>query len=224
MAWTAPATYSVSEVVTAAKLNTHIRDNLDYLKGNSGLVSIAASIDSAGVLRATGLTSPSSGAGVELLYVSGTGYLLAYDRTAAGFRPLIMAGTTLEWDIASSPAMTIDASLNLGIGTTAPKGKVHAAGTGGVMLYLSANAVTSLQTVAAAGTVAHGATFYISDENNNGGAMNSSSGSSVTLGNSFTYVNTDTITVAVTAGGAITVQRTSGTNGAHNINMLMLGF
>lgn len=32
MAWTTPASYTTSEVVTASKLNTHLRDNLAYLK------------------------------------------------------------------------------------------------------------------------------------------------------------------------------------------------
>jgi hypothetical protein len=32
MAWTTPASWTTSEVVTAAKLNTHVRDNLQYLK------------------------------------------------------------------------------------------------------------------------------------------------------------------------------------------------
>jgi len=33
MAWTSPATWAVNAVLTAAQLNTHLRDNLAYLKG-----------------------------------------------------------------------------------------------------------------------------------------------------------------------------------------------
>jgi len=40
MAWTAPRTWAVGEVVTAALMNTHVRDNLLYLK--SALDTIAA--------------------------------------------------------------------------------------------------------------------------------------------------------------------------------------
>lgn len=36
MGWTSPATWSVNEIVTAAKMNLHVRDNLNYLKGTSG--------------------------------------------------------------------------------------------------------------------------------------------------------------------------------------------
>lgn len=53
MAWTAPATWSVSEIVTASKMNTHVRDNLKYLKGQAGAVSLE---DNLGVVD----TTPSS--------------------------------------------------------------------------------------------------------------------------------------------------------------------
>lgn len=38
MPWTTPASYSVGEVVTASKLNTQVRDNLEYLKGLDGVI------------------------------------------------------------------------------------------------------------------------------------------------------------------------------------------
>ncbi len=38
MAWTAPATATVGQVLTAAFLNTNLRDNLNYLKGGSSAV------------------------------------------------------------------------------------------------------------------------------------------------------------------------------------------
>ncbi len=34
MAWTAPRTWTTGELVTAAVMNTHVRDNLSYLKDN----------------------------------------------------------------------------------------------------------------------------------------------------------------------------------------------
>ena len=36
MAWTTPRTWTAGEVITNAVLNTHIRDNLRFLKGNDG--------------------------------------------------------------------------------------------------------------------------------------------------------------------------------------------
>lgn len=40
MAWTTPRTWVASEVVTAALLNTHLRDNLRFLKGLDGVVLV----------------------------------------------------------------------------------------------------------------------------------------------------------------------------------------
>jgi hypothetical protein len=53
--------------------------------------------------------------------------------------------------------------------------------------------------------------------------MSFAAGSLLSLGSGgVTYTNTDTMKVDLTAGGAITVQRTAGTNGTHQINMLVL--
>ncbi len=40
MAWTAPRTWVTSEVVTAALMNSAVRDNLRYLKGSDGAITI----------------------------------------------------------------------------------------------------------------------------------------------------------------------------------------
>lgn len=40
MSWTAPRTWVTAEIVTASQMNTHVRDNLRYLKGLSGPVAI----------------------------------------------------------------------------------------------------------------------------------------------------------------------------------------
>jgi hypothetical protein len=39
MAWTAPRSWIVGELVTAAVLNTHVRDNFTYVKGTCGMVT-----------------------------------------------------------------------------------------------------------------------------------------------------------------------------------------
>ena len=50
MGWTAPRTWVVGEVVTAAIQNTHVRDNERYLKGLDGVVTVESgvAIDNAG--------------------------------------------------------------------------------------------------------------------------------------------------------------------------------
>jgi|TARA_Y100000310_G_scaffold317685_1_gene370846 hypothetical protein len=44
MAWTAPRTWVAGEVVTAALMNTHVRDNLRYLKGLDGVPTIESGL------------------------------------------------------------------------------------------------------------------------------------------------------------------------------------
>jgi hypothetical protein len=41
MSWTAPRTWTVGEVVTAAMMNAHVRDNLKYVHGDSGTIDLA---------------------------------------------------------------------------------------------------------------------------------------------------------------------------------------
>jgi len=61
MAWTSPATWSVGQIVTAANLNTHLRDNLTTLNPNDAAGLTAASFATAGVpyclVRNSGATS-----------------------------------------------------------------------------------------------------------------------------------------------------------------------
>jgi len=64
MAWTSPRTWVVSEVVTAALMNTHVRDNLLYLKATPLLseVSIAAGTANTTATAGTTVTAMTTGA------------------------------------------------------------------------------------------------------------------------------------------------------------------
>src|SRR5678816_3657369 len=44
MAWTNPRTWIPGEFVTASMLNTHLRDNLNYLYGNALIASYTATL------------------------------------------------------------------------------------------------------------------------------------------------------------------------------------
>lgn len=118
MGWTAPATYSVSEIVLASKLNTHIRDNLNYLKGNAGAVAISdditATLAGGASLAAEG-TNNNSFARLRMLCkltagtvvdwrimanaISGLGELSFYDATAALERMRITSGGNVGFGV-----------------------------------------------------------------------------------------------------------------------------
>lgn len=96
MAWSAPRTWVALEVVTAALMNTHVRDNLKYLKGQAGTVAIESGIDVTGAVTATGAGT-----------FGGSGFQMAANNTAAAFKGYygVTGGTNIGiWDINRSPA------------------------------------------------------------------------------------------------------------------------
>lgn len=243
MAWTAPATWSVSEVVVASKMNAQIRDNLLYLKGQAGDISLD---DDLGVGDTT-LTND---------WTVSNRYLTIATATAPGSSALVVKGARAGSDLVFARLVGVNLSatgtdktggevnfnrdsaadsasisfLTRNAGTIAERLRITKEGflnakaaTGGGVLFLSAAAVAgTLQTLAVAGTVTAFGLFYVIDKNNTGGAIVPASGNGLLLTQTFAIVNTDTVTVTLTAGGAITVQRTAGTNGTHEIEMLVL--
>jgi len=76
-----------------------------------------AALDVAGTIRSSGFSDPASGAGVEVAYYLGDGYILAYDRSAGTYHPLHINGS-----------ITILPSGNVGIGTGGPGSKLSVVG------------------------------------------------------------------------------------------------
>lgn len=246
MAWTAPATWAVSEVVLASKMNTHVRDNLNYLKGNAGAVVISdrLSVPTTNAVAAAGFRHAGASGDVTTLqgYDSGgvsalimginryyDGGFLSFNTRAGSVFQITDNAFSYNAFAASSnvaiPRWVIDANGNMGIGTTTPEGVFHAirTSTGGGIMFLSATAVgAGLQTLAAAATVTQFALIYTIDRNNTGGAVVTRvGGDALVLGGTYTYTNTDNVTVTLTAGGAITVQRVSGTTN-HEVELLVI--
>lgn len=233
MAWTAPATFTVSEIVTASKLNTHVRDNLDYLKGNAGTIVLAAGLSITGSTTITGTYFAQGG--TPGFWLDETGDKGAYfvldagqlqlQRRANGFGAFEAQPILFDID-APSGSFLMNSLGYIGLGAATPSGRLHVTGageiTGAGFCINSIAAVTSIRTIFATATVARAISLWIFDRNNTGGAVVSSTNLTVALSSSTSYVNSDTITVAVTAGGAVTVQRTSGTNGTHDIVILGL--
>jgi len=251
MAWTAPATWNVSEIVLASKMNAHVRDNLKYLKGQAGAVVLEdrLEIPATSGTTGTGLRFATSGTSYGTVqgfndgtnsYIffgtnrqfDGTGWQQLNARAASLIQLTQDVVTFSTFPAASSvPAerMRITNAGNVGIGTTAPAGALHVTGAGSIsgagFAIGSVAAVTTIQTVFAAGTIARACVVSFIDRNNTGGAYTSSTNLGViALSGALTYTNTDTITLAVTAGGALTAQRTTGTNGSHDIVIHVIFF
>jgi hypothetical protein len=223
MAWSAPPTWTVAQVVTAAQM-TVLSDDLRYLKGLDGTVTIQSGIyvaptSGTAIVRAT---VPTSADFAVMELVGGRTWQFGTGGSASGAP--YQSSFYISDQTAGQLRMLVDSSGNVGFGTTNPQGKVHASGAGGGFMFLSANAVDgTLQTLAIAGTVTQSAAFWIYDRNNTGGGVVQASGNMInTLGGAFNLVNTDTVAVTVTAGGAITVQRTVGSSGSHQVNMMVL--
>ena len=67
MAWTTPASWTTSEVVTAAKMTTHVKDNLSYLKGATGTVAFD------GLLTSISSVAPGNGTTIGPAHWGGSG-------------------------------------------------------------------------------------------------------------------------------------------------------
>lgn len=252
MAWSAPsaAEFVTGEVVVASKMNAKITNNLRYLKGLDGAITLddilglrgaptytldvlGADATMSGIrVRADGFTNPPvPGAITDATVINARGFNLTTDGVLVGaaYRPGLGMGMAasrvtplIGLNNAGGPSILVEAG-NVGIGTSAPAGKLNVYGPGGGWLPIFCNAVDgTLQTPVVAGTITQSAAFWGYDRNNTGGGLVQISGNMLALGGTFAFANTDTVTVTLTAGGAITVQRTAGTNGTHQVLMMVL--
>lgn len=236
MAYSAPFTANVNDVFTSAEWNTYVRDNLNYLHGDAGAITLNNALNVTGNVKSIGGTFQGNGAapGMWMDETSAKGaYFLVnssvvqIQRRATNFGAF--EANPFQMNLgAPSNSFVMDVSGRIAMGIGTPQGALHVVGQtaagaqqGGELL-LEAAAVTSLQTLTAAGTVARGAIFLILDRNNTGGALLATFSGAIGLGGNIAYINADTVQISLTAGGAITAQRTSGTSGSHDITIKVL--
>jgi hypothetical protein len=79
MAWTTPKSWAVNEIGTAANLNTHLRDNLNFLY-QSYLT---------GIIPASG-TTPTAGTGFTYTHTNGTGIYVVTFSVAFAAAPVVV--------------------------------------------------------------------------------------------------------------------------------------
>lgn len=219
MAWTAPRTWVVGEIVTASLMNTDIRDNLNYLKGVSGTISLDSGISVAGA----GYFGVTAGATPAIVAdrVSGTASIRA--GTGATKNTLVVdgngGGCYLNFYAADDVLLAFGGG-KVGIGAvTAPQGKLHGYGTiGGFIFYEFDGVDGTARTVIpnAAGDVVYGVmpiwAVRASDGTTRSGAW--STGGTVLLAPGATTdiysIGANILQLQVAANGAVTVQRTGG--------------
>lgn len=236
-AFTSPA-FTTGHLMVQADVQ-QITDNLRYLKGTDGAITLDNALNVTGNVKSIGGTFQGNGSapGMWMDETSAKGaYFLVnssivqIQRRATNFGAF--EANPFQMNLgAPSNSFVMDVSGRIAMGVGTPQGALHVVGQtaagaqqGGELL-LEAAAVTSLQTLTAASTVARGAIFLILDRNNTGGALLATFSGAIGLGGNITYVNppaTDTMQISVTAGGAVTAQRTGGTSGSHDITIKVL--
>lgn len=255
MTWTAPRTWSTSEVVTASMMNIHVRDNLKFLKGQSGDIYLE---DDVGVGTSTPVANINAAA-TRALTVSSIGsgesggLFMEGNRTTdaavgqIGFLNVAATGTDKRIALIISnrensndsgnlrfftrnagtlgEAVRIDRAGNVGIGTTAPQGLLHAFDTeSGIFLWRNTAVAGSTVQVLAAGSVVAGLSghYVVYDGSNRSSGAIPNVAATGTLAVTHTlHTGTGTYVLHLNANGSVDVQRTSGT-GTGQISLWLL--
>lgn len=225
MAWTAPRTWVNGEIETDTIFNTHVRDNFLYLKGLAGPVIVE---DDLGVQR--------SSAGIVAAYINNTG--AGACRLAIGMTPTGTTAWLQQFDpptkevlsfnrasggnyvIQTTSGNTILNTNGVGLTVSAPQGKIHGYNTISGFLAWEFNGVDGTARtlipdgtgdvqigVAFFGVIQHSVGPTLGYTNNVGGALPLAPSGSALIYNA----GGNQLTLAVSAGGALTIQRTAGT-------------
>lgn len=241
MAWTTPRTWATAEVVTATNMNTHLRDNVRYLKGLDGAVVIEdrVTIPMVSGTNGRGLRfgdGSAQYATLQVLDLSGTYLFFAanrvYDGTAwqqlnarAAGAMLISGNTDLVYSTFPAASSTpterwrLNANGDMGLGTATPQGRLHGQGAiGGFMYYEYDGVDGTARTVIpnATGDVTlslQGMWVVRTSGGSNGGGVITTAGAGLLPGANLSLwtSGSDVLQLQIAANGAVTVQRTGGT-------------
>lgn len=151
MAWTTPTTATVSQILTAARWNSEVRDDLRYLKGLDGPVAFSDIIQS--YVSSTGANATSA------LYLGDSGGVARAgvwgqrNASNSGGRLIFLtnndSGTLVE-------AGRFDQNQNYGVGTTSPQGRLDVrTAEGGCVFWSCAALGATPLTVLPAGTISN---------------------------------------------------------------------
>jgi hypothetical protein len=211
MAWTTPATFTVGEVVTASKLNTHIRDNLRYLKGLDGTVTIESRLT---VNHYLDSKDPSNTRyRTSLSTVGGQSNVSCYDDTGAVYIPMLIDGSYVAIRPSAAESARFTADGRLGVGTSSPQDILHTVKSPGGFLVFCRTGIggsaVQITTGASRRIVLWGVAHRVS-----GGvsqAVNASSAISGSTADIYTDGGANILRVTNTAG-TVTVARAAGSD------------
>lgn len=167
MAWTTPRTWVVGETVTAANMNTHVRDNFDYLKGSAGAVTIddSLTLTKAGYPQLTFITTAVGSVCGDIRFINSSsalsGLVEAHD-TYTGIR--MRSGGASKYIIAWGADSITSSFTSITDGVTERFVII-----GGLVRHSSgsSNSFTGTNTIAGTSTISiGGATFEVSVSSN----------------------------------------------------------
>lgn len=234
MAWTVPRDWTTGEIVTETMMDTHVRDNLNYLKGATGAISLDGDVtvnDAASALFALNHTSGVfksyhgiSSAGAAAWNINRNPDSGAFDDTAKSHASMTMDGSGtssfIAWRTAAAAntfgteRMRLNGAGFLGIGRTVPQGVLHTYDSiSGLLKYefdgLDGTARTLIPD--GAGDVLYSVSFWALIRSSGGTVVhvlptNVAPGANVNMYSS----GADIVQFQVAANGAVTVQRTGG--------------
>lgn len=239
MAWSTPHTWAIGEVVTASMMNSHVRDQLRYLKGSDGPITLdhrlhvplATTPTGAGLRFGNDTNQYSSVQGLDLGGASYAYFLINryYDGAAwqqlntreGGLLQLAQDAMTYYTFPAASSTPTerfrITNTGNLGLGTNNPYGKLHAVGSLGRWLMYEFDGLDGTTRVIVpdgAGDVLYGAQLWSITRASNGVVQIGNAGGTVftpgVIGTLYSDGGTNAAAFRVLANGQIEIQRTAG--------------
>lgn len=242
MAWTAPRTWVVSEIVTAALMNTHVRDNLAYLKGQAGTVAIEDAITVAGTVAASttggnalsaALSATTGGLAIVMANVASQNAQISLTNTGQRNALIYMDRAADKLKISqngtANPAISIDGNGQVGIGAaTTPRGALEARGASvGGMLFYADNAIggSAVTLVADAPGDAASGIYFFSHCKRTGSTYQQVAGTFVVAGagdqSIFTDGGANILVIRAAASGAVTLVRTAGT-GTYDVSLFLM--
>lgn len=243
MAFTSVPTYTVGQILTAANLNTYLRDNMAYLKGQAGSVAIENTMSigptSAGASSSIRIGGNATGNRYAYFDLSGDdtygdGLRVIRDNTGPNTTSRVVHRGTGNFEFQTIEAADImfrtNASYrggvtstgNWGFGTTSPQSRVHvldASGRG--IAFISGVVTTSATTVISGLSISAGAAFIGSIRTASNG-WNTTSGGIASGSSNYIWNNGGTpnaLTMSVTSSS---VSMTSG--GTSPVTLTVIGW